>query len=1092
MKPISSFFNAFCLAVIFFITSLHITNAQTAKDTLLAYQHYQKADSLLQARKMDSSIVYFKRAIPIYEKAKAWERLAACYNGVSDNQLRIYKLEQALINAKTALSICQKFFSEYHFQVAYAYDNMAKFYLRSSNMHRALELYTKALEIRKQILPEIHFERAKSYSNLALIYTHLSEYKKAIYYNRKALEIMIEVLGPDDPKNGVIYNNLGVIYERFGRFDESIRYYEKKIEIISKVYGEEHLLVAQTFVNIGGVLQKIRQDNLAIEYYKKALKFYNKNKINTPDLAVIYNNIGVVLMDNGEHDKALEYYKKALKIDIEILGKDHAKISSRYLNIGSIYSAKNESNKALIYYNKALHLIKPDSKKKLETQSELYFNIGYIYKEQKQYDLALEYYQKSSNILIKLFGDNYYEVAERYSIMSDTYFIKSNDEKALFYLEKALRILKNKNLLRKPILTNTLNRVAEIYYTQKEYSNAIKYYNEALKSNTKNTIHLNKIKRFNIDNYYDSWILISTLKGKAKSFSSLYKINKNKSLIDSCFALYRTTDSLLFKMNQTYQNYKDKLALAEEAKNIYEESIILQLIENKNYKNKKALNKAFYYSERSKSNILQELLNDVEARNQSLVSKDFHYFYNSLRANKSFYQSQILNERSNTNQDTSKIREYENKLFDINRKQDSVTKTLEKTYPKYYQLKYQNNIVSVKQIQKQLENNTTLLEFFTADSTTYAFTISKNDIAVHELATPQLTDKVEAFRTSIISKDVATYKKQAHLLYTTLIAPVANKLVGDNLIIIPDASLWHLNFDLLLTKKDDSNNPALLSYMLREYAITYANSANLLFQDFKNETETKTTPECLAFSFSDSTQITDSQTMRLAALRNTGADLPGTRKEIKAISNIIDGEYYFGSNAIEANFKKNADRYAIIHLALHGEVDNEHPENSKLFFTKTKDTLEDNNLYSHELFALDIPAELAVLSACNTGTGKIAKGEGIMSLGTAFQYAGTKSLVLTGWEVSDKTTPEIMQYFYTNLKEGMNKGKALQQAKLQYLTTADINRTDPFYWGGFYLVGNPDPMHFVDNTFIYCIFGLGILSILVFVGWQYRKRLKNR
>ncbi|MBQ0740050.1 CHAT domain-containing protein, partial [Aquimarina celericrescens] len=124
------------------------------------------------------------------------------------------------------------------------------------------------------------------------------------------------------------------------------------------------------------------------------------------------------------------------------------------------------------------------------------------------------------------------------------------------------------------------------------------------------------------------------------------------------------------------------------------------------------------------------------------------------------------------------------------------------------------------------------------------------------------------------------------------------------------------------------------------------------------------------------------------------------------------------------NFKKKANAYSILHLALHGEVDNERPENSKLYFTKSTDTMEDNMLYSHELFALDIPAELTVLSACNTGAGKIARGEGIMSLGTAFQYAGTKSLVLTSWEVSDQTTPEIMQYFYTNLKSGMNKAKA--------------------------------------------------------------------
>ena len=278
--------------------------------------------------------------------------------------------------------------------------------------------------------------------------------------------------------------------------------------------------------------------------------------------------------------------------------------------------------------------------------------------------------------------------------------------------------------------------------------------------------------------------------------------------------------------------------------------------------------------------------------------------------------------------------------------------------------------------------------------------------------------------------------------------------------------------------------------MLKDYAISYANSANLLFASFDDSLHQKVRQESLAFSFSDSTQIAENRAISLTTLRDTGMDLPGTREEIRAISNIVNGQYYYGSQAIEANFKKNAGNYNILHLALHGEVDNERPENSKLYFTKSKDTLEDNLLYGHELFALDIPAELTVLSACNTGTGKIAKGEGVMSLGTAFQYAGTKSLLLTGWDVSDSTTPELMKLFYTNLSEGMDKAKALQQAKLQYLNTADINRLDPFYWGAFYLVGDATPMHFDNGTPWYWIVGL-LTLILVGLALIRKRKKKN-
>ncbi|GGX07627.1 CHAT domain-containing protein [Aquimarina muelleri] len=1091
MKPIFSFFNTFCLVVVFFITSLHTINAQTAKDTLLAYQYYQKADSLFADRKLNDAITYYQKALPIYKKAKAWERVASCYNQISENQWRSRKLEESLTNAKKALEISTTYLAKNNIEAAIANSNMGSTYYEKSDLKTSLIYHQKSLAIKQKMFPVDDKGIAVTYSNLGILYNAISEYEKAISFHQKSLDINIKLFGEEHTRVGIDYYNLANTSSNLEKHSQALNFYQKNLDITIKNKGSNHILVGYSYVGLASYFNDLKQYDNSLSYYQKALSIFQKHESLYP-LFVSYINIGLVLTNKGEYSNALLYHQKGLNIGLKIVNKNHPSLGLSYWNIGFIYDKKEEKDIALDYYQKALEISKYNYGENHVDIGDLYINIGSSYMDKKDYEKSLAYYTNALNIYKKVFKDENSEHSKSYLSLSILYLKQDNYEEALVNAKKSLKILEYLYGEQNLIAVESLNQIGTVYTKLENFQEAIVYFDKAILANTKKEERINPKSVFDPNRYYNVNQLLETLQGKAKTFQSRYLKTKNISDLDQSLSIYEQADTIINHIRQSFQDYQDKISFGNIAKEVYQGAIEAQILLYKHKENQKALEQAFYYAEKSKANTLIDLLNDSNAKNYTGLPADLVELEKSLRVDRAFYQSNISKEQSNTNQDTSKIQEYENKLFDINRKQDSVTKILEKNYPKYYQLKYQNNIVSVKQIQKQLEDNTTLLEFFTADSTTYAFTISKNDMAVHELVTPQLTDKVEALRASVISKDVATYKKQAHLLYTTLIAPVANTLVGDNLIIIPDASLWHLNFDLLLTKKDDSNNPALLSYMLREYAITYANSANLLFQDFKNDLQTKTNPECLAFSFSDSTQITQAQTMRLAALRNTGADLPGTRKEIKAISNIIDGEYYFGSNAIEANFKKNADRYAIIHLALHGEVDNEHPENSKLFFTKTKDTLEDNNLYSHELFALDIPAELAVLSACNTGTGKIAKGEGIMSLGTAFQYAGTKSLLLTSWEVSDKTTPEIMQYFYTNLKAGMNKGKALQQAKLQYLTTANINRTYPFYWGGFYLVGNPDPMHFADNTLVYWILGLGILSILVFVGWQYRQRLKNR
>ncbi|OED41919.1 hypothetical protein AB832_03170 [Flavobacteriaceae bacterium (ex Bugula neritina AB1)] len=578
------------------------------------------------------------------------------------------------------------------------------------------------------------------------------------------------------------------------------------------------------------------------------------------------------------------------------------------------------------------------------------------------------------------------------------------------------------------------------------------------------------------------------MEGLTNTNEALYNKSNKAEYIQNTQKGYERADILINNIRQTLNNYKYKVIFAKKTKEIYKRAIEFQLLLYKQTKNSKALELAFYYTEKSKANTLRELLNDANAKNFTGISSNLMSLEKKLKVDLSLYRSKILKEKSRINTDISLIEEFENKLFSINRSQDSLIEVLETKYPDYYQLKHQNNVITVADIRNNLDDKTTLLEFFTSDNTTYAFTISKNGIKVREVITPKLAADIEELRKLIINKSTISFKKTSQKLYKELIKPIRNQIVGDHLIIIPDGSLWHLNFELLLTQDNTSNNPKDFKYLLNDLAISYANSATLLFTSFKKSSGKK--GDCLAFSFSDSTYTQNASAVDFATIRSTIDDLPGTRKEIKDIADIVDGQYFYGSEAIESNFKKNAGRYKILHLALHGEVDNERPENSKLYFTKEKDTLEDNLLYSHELLTLDIPTELTVLSACNTGTGKIAKGEGIMSLGTAFQYAGTKSLLLSSWEVSDNTTPQLMKYFYMNLKQGMSKPKSLQQAKISYLNNAKVNRIHPFYWGGFYLVGDPSPVQFNSIYWQYWTLGLITLGILIVsIFWYRRKRV---
>ncbi|WP_158597019.1 CHAT domain-containing tetratricopeptide repeat protein [Aquimarina sp. BL5] len=1037
-------------------------------------------------KKHEESIISFKKALPEYKKAKAWEKVASCYNKISENQWRSHKIEKSLQNAKKALEISDKYLIQENQEKANAFDNMANYYENIPDYDQALVLYKKALKIRQKLFSEIHLDIAKSYNNIGVFHYQTGDYTKSIHDYEKALAINVKILGLNHPKTGDMYNNIGAAYTQLGRSQKAIEYYKKNLTIKTKTLGKDHLYVGYTYGNLAATYRSLNNISNAIDYGQKALLIFIKHN-HLQNLVLVYRGLGSSYSANGEYYKALTYFKKSLHIEHQLYGENSLHAGDTYQNVGSMFFGMGSNEKALDYYKRALQTYEASLTKNHRKVGGMYVNIGNVYVRKKKYEIALKYYKDALKIFNTIVEQDKTFIASVYSDVGAVSLEKMEYKDALKYYQKALQILCIE-YGKEHILTGAFyNDIATVYHKQQKYDMAISFFDKAFIANSRNNTSSN-VNPFNVNEYQDVHLFLQTLEGKAKTLLSKFKDNNNKQDLTKSIAIYKQADLVINTIRQSYQNYQDKVSFAKQAKEIYTDAINTLLIEYKETKEESLLARVFYYLERNKSNILKELLNDSHAKNYTGLPDELLTTEKIIRTNRAFYISQILKEESKKSIDTLKIKEYENELFNINRRRDSLNQSLEKNYPKYFKLKYNNDIVKTSDIQKQLDDKTTLLEFFTGDSITYAFTISKNEIAVQELATPKLTKQVEQFRESITSKNIQEFKKQSHLLYNALVTPIKEQLKGDKLIIVPDGSLWHLNFELLLTQNDVSENPGELSYLLKDYAINYANSANLLFNPFKKVTSKDKKEGCLAFSFSDSTNIVNSKNMSLATLRDAADDLPGTRKEIRAIADIIDGQYYFGTAANEANFKKKANQYKIVHLALHGEVDNERPENSKLFFTKSKDTIEDNLLYAHELFALDIPSELTVLSACNTGTGKIAKGEGIMSLGNAFQYAGTKSLLLSSWEVPDNTAPELMQYFYTNLKAGMNKGRALQQAKLQYLKTADRYRKAPFYWGGFYLVGDSAPIQFSTINYWYWILGFGALGILLLGLFLYKRK----
>jgi CHAT domain-containing protein len=307
----------------------------------------------------------------------------------------------------------------------------------------------------------------------------------------------------------------------------------------------------------------------------------------------------------------------------------------------------------------------------------------------------------------------------------------------------------------------------------------------------------------------------------------------------------------------------------------------------------------------------------------------------------------------------------------------------------------------------------------------------------------------------------------------------------ENLIIIPDDELAIIPFESLLTNKYTGNINAYneYPYFIKKYNICYSYSANLFYSTFSKEVsstlEITRLNDWLAFApvFDNSSNQnmiisqelqrqldslkTDSlMTNRSMFDRTNISPLPETETEIKTIFKLYDDRNLKAKvllrNDANEKFIKSGElgKYKVLHFATHAFVNSEKPELSGLLLAQDTIGGEDGVLYSGEIYNLKLNSDLVVLSACETGLGKIQKGEGIIGLTRALLYAGTKNIIVSLWKVTDKSTSNLMVDFYKNSlasKGQQSHSEALRNAKLKMINEGKY--AQPFFWSPFILIG---------------------------------------
>jgi CHAT domain-containing protein len=170
---------------------------------------------------------------------------------------------------------------------------------------------------------------------------------------------------------------------------------------------------------------------------------------------------------------------------------------------------------------------------------------------------------------------------------------------------------------------------------------------------------------------------------------------------------------------------------------------------------------------------------------------------------------------------------------------------------------------------------------------------------------------------------------------------------------------------------------------------------------------------------------------------------------------------------------------------MHTYLNDQNPMASAMIFTQTNDLPEDGLLNTYEVYGIPLKARMVVLSSCNTGTGMLSSGEGILSLARGFLYSGSQSVVMSMWEIEDQSGTDIVKMFYDNLLRGKSKSKALKNARTEYLKTASQLKSHPYFWSSLIVYGDNSPIYH-RGTLVSVIVCAFCIIVLVFY-FMYRK-----
>ncbi len=671
------------------------------------------------------------------------------------------------------------------------------------------------------------------------------------------------------------FNNWGDYWQLKNEYTQALEYYQDAFKIHKQVFGAASIELADSFYRIGKILGQKGEFEKELIYYRKALTIIQQSWKEEQTFEVkCHRNIAGVYGTKGDYDTQLNYLQKALNICLQsssTLGHQQMQTASVLDDIGRAFAMKEKFQKALNYHSRALAIREKILNKFHHHLADSYFHIAYCLQSMEQFGEALEEYKKARRIREKLFGRNSASVAACFNSMGVCFGHLRMFFRQFDFHQKALEVLLKIFGIQHPEVAFTYIQLGYCWQRRNYHSQALQQFQFALVSlvegfDSPNIYHNPRLK----NDHLITLELLNAFSSKAISLFQHYLAHSHsKKDLRRAMVNFQVVLELLDKKRHSFQSEHSKLDLIHRFMPIYEGAIQTALELHRIEGSWQYLRTAFTLAEKGKSVLLLSSIKDLEAKGlakipSKLIAQEQNLRQQIVNLEKSIYQEQSIEEQGNE----MRMSRLQSDLFDYQQQYQDLVEKLEQQYSDYYQLKYEFEVLDIKELQIALqvenendsqEGEARILEYFVGEQNIYIFLITEQDLSYYIVSKPaDFEQLVKKMVRSINQLRRQRYIQLAHQIYQLLFPTSLQERLSieqknakaTKLYIIPDASLFYLPFEALIWKDVKQKRIAYcdLPYLIKRFAISYHYSTSLLYNSLTKNRKNDMPPSYVGFA----------------------------------------------------------------------------------------------------------------------------------------------------------------------------------------------------------------------------------------------------